>query len=142
MNKKLLVSIVIGSLFLIIIIAVGLNSLRGGFLSQFQSFSLTVINDSDFEVELVEMGVLQSADSGNSIEEKSKQTYSIPLESGKQTVIKPRLSITGEGGIYLKYIDATGENIRKTVCSYTESGSGYTIATITNNNVQIQEKCN
>lgn len=142
MNKKILFSIIAGSVVLIILIVAGLNSLKGssGFFRQFQSFSLTVINQSDYDLISVETGIVQSDAEGNTIE-GSQHLYSNVIESGQEAVIRPRLTIKGEGGIYMKYTDSTGKEAQKGVCSYTESASGYAIVTITNDNIKVEEKC-
>ncbi|WP_270166401.1 hypothetical protein [Paenibacillus sp. SYP-B4298] len=142
MNKKSLFSIIAGSVVLIFLIIAGLNLLIGSsdFIRQFQSFSLTVINQSDYDLISVETGIVQRDDSGNTVE-GSKHLYSNVIESGQEVVIRPRLTINGEGGIYMVYIDSIGKEARKGVCSYTESASGYAIATITNDNIKVEEKC-
>lgn len=143
MNKKILVSIIAGSVILVLIAVSGVNSLKGNsnFFRQFQSFSLTVVNQSDYDIISVETGILQSDASGNAVEGNSKHLFSKVIESGQQSVIKPRLTINNEGGIYMKYMDSSGKEVRKTVCSYTESASGYSIVTIMNDKIEVEEKC-
>ncbi|CAG5092896.1 Uncharacterized protein TXXE_19030 [Thermobacillus xylanilyticus] len=56
-------------------------------------------------------------------------------------MIKPQLTVHREGGIYLKFTDSGGKEVNKTVCSYTESASGYSIVTIMNDQIKVEEKC-
>ncbi|AIQ60469.1 hypothetical protein [Paenibacillus borealis] len=123
-----------------IIMAVQLNSKYGilSIAAQFQSFKVTVDNQSDFDLSLLETGVVTSAAAGASADELGK-----PLKSGETIKIRPRLSISGEGGIYLKYTDPREPEAAQTVgiCSYTESLSGYSKVTITNDKVTVKENC-
>jgi hypothetical protein len=106
--------------------------------AQFQSFRVTVDNQSDFDLSLLETGVVTSAAAGASTDELGKT-----LKSSKTMKIKPRLSLSGEGGIYLKYIDPREPETVQTVgvCSYTETLSGYSKVTVTNDKVTVDEKC-
>lgn len=105
---------------------------------QFLSFSVTINNQSDYDIVSLETGTVE----GPSGEIKaSKDYYSKTIKSGEKVKIKPKLSLTGEGGIYLKYNDSRGETISKAVCSYTESLSGYSEVTINNDKVTIEENC-
>lgn len=143
MNKKILVSIIAGSVTLVLILVASANLLKGNsnFFRQFQSFSLTVVNQSDYDIVSVETGIVQSDTSGNAVEGDSKHLFSKVIKSGQQTVIKPRLTINSEGGIYMKYMDSSGKEVLKTVCSYTESASGYSIVTIMNDKIEVEEQC-
>lgn len=112
------------------------------FLNQFKSFAVTIDNQSDYDINSVETGVLVSNSTGDVVESESKDTFDKIIKSGEETSIRPNLQISGEGGIYLKYADSRGETFKKTICSYTESLSGYSEVIITNDNVTVDEKCN
>lgn len=108
---------------------------------EFRSFSVKIVNKSDYDLVSVETGILQSDSSGNAVASGSKDTYDKKIKAGREKAIKPKLRIDGEGGIYLKYTDSRGETVQKTVCSYTEYVSGYSTVTIHNDKVEVQEKC-
>lgn len=131
------------SIIVVVCLAVALAAkTASNFLSQFQSFALTIHNQSDYDIVSVETGIIKSASAEIGIVEgDSKDYYAEHIKSGKNIKIKPRLSLNGEGGIYLKYTDARGETVQKSVCSYTEYLSGYSTVTIHNNGVAIEEKC-
>lgn len=113
------------------------------FFSQFQPFSVTVINESDYDIVSVETGILKSAPTGQGVVESgSRHVSNKTIKSGKTAKIKPDLSLRGEGGIYLKYTNANGETVQKGVCSYTEYVSGYSKVTIRNDGASVEEKCN
>lgn len=107
----------------------------------FRSFSVTVVNQSDYDLVSVETGVLSSDASGHAIESGAKRTFAKTIKAGDEKVISPKLRMRGEGGIYLKYTDSRGETVQKTVCSYTESASGYSTITIQNDRVDVKENC-
>ena len=107
----------------------------------FRSFSVTVVNASDYDLLSVETGIMSSDASGNTVKSGAKHTYEKPIKAGHEKVISPKLSLTGEGGIYLKYTDSRGETVQKTVCSYTEYATGYSTITIQNDRVDVKEDC-
>ncbi|MFC3800840.1 hypothetical protein [Cohnella sp. GCM10012308] len=111
------------------------------FFRQFRSFSVTVVNQSDYDLVSVETGILRSDAAGNAVQGGSKNTYGKTIKAGHEKVISPKLSLNGEGGIYLKYTDSRGQTVQKTVCSYTESASGYSTVTIRNDRVDVKENC-
>ncbi|QUL53828.1 hypothetical protein KDC22_26310 [Paenibacillus tritici] len=123
-----------------IMLVVQLDSKYGvlSLVSQFQSFKVTVHNPSDFELTILETGVVTSAAASASTDKVAKI-----LKSGKTVKIKPRLTISGEGGIYLKYSDPREPDVPATigVCSYTETLSGYSKVVITNDKVSVKENC-
>lgn len=143
MDKKSLVVIGIsmGIITLVILIAVAVRD-NLGLISQFRSFTVTIDNQSDYDLVTIEAGILTSDLSGKVIEGSSKEIFEHGIQSGDKVKLTPKLSLMGEGGIYLKYTDSRGEIIRKSVCSYTESLSGYSKVTITNDNVTVNENCN
>ncbi|CAI6084094.1 hypothetical protein [Cohnella sp. JJ-181] len=112
------------------------------FFRQFRSFSVTVINQSDYDLVSVETGILTNDAKGNIVKSGSKESFNKPIKAGREKVLEPSLSLSGEGGIYLQYTDSRGDTVQKTVCSYTESVSGYSTVTIHNDNVEVKENCN
>lgn len=101
-------------------------------IRQFQPFSVTVSNQTDDDIAVIETGIVNG---------DSKEQFEKTIKSGEEIKIKPKLSLKGEGGIYIKYMDASGETIEQGVCSYTESLSGYSIVTIQSDKVTVKEKC-
>ncbi|MEK5026398.1 hypothetical protein [Paenibacillus sp. FSL M7-1046] len=112
-------------------------------IQQFGSFTVTVDNQSDYDLFSVETGVLTSDSAGQIIESSSKESFEQGIPSGRKVKISPELSLSGEGGIYLKYTDPRDEDSPKTVgiCSYTESLSGHSKVIITNDDVSVEENC-
>ncbi|GGG03904.1 hypothetical protein [Paenibacillus abyssi] len=115
----------------IILVWIGFNWLKN-ITEPFQSFSVTINNNSDYNIESVEVGIIKGT---------SKDIYTEPIKSGETVKIKPKLSLNGEGAIYIKYIDSRGGTREKTVCGYTEYLSGYSKVTISNVKATVEEKC-
>jgi uncharacterized protein affecting Mg2+/Co2+ transport len=143
MKKKLLI---IAGAF-VILTAVAIVGVRAIYLDnqwlfdQFRSFSVRIDNQSDHDFTIVEAGILQSDSEGKVVEGESKSTVGKTLASGARLTVTPKLSIAGEGGIYLKMTDAEGETATHVVCSYTESLSGKTLVIVTNDDVEIEQNC-
>ncbi|MEK4326687.1 hypothetical protein MKZ24_11855 [Paenibacillus sp. FSL R7-0297] len=141
-NRRVVLATALGTAVIaaVFILAAQVNSKYGilSMAAQFQSFRVTVNNESDFDLSILETGVVTGAAAGASTDELGKT-----LSSGKTIKIRPRLSLSGEGGIYLKYTDPRAPDVLQTigVCSYTESLSGYSKVTITNNKVTVKENC-
>jgi hypothetical protein len=99
----------------------------------FQSFSVTLINQSDYDIVSVELGLVGSS---------STYLYTKLLKAGDKSKIKPQLSLVGEGSVYLKYTDTRGITKETTACGYTESLSGRSTITIGNDRiVENIQKC-
>lgn len=103
------------------------------FFKPFKRFTVTVDNQSDYEVMSIETGIIQR---------ESKDLYANTIKSGQKKKIKPDLKHSGEGAIYLKFTDSRGQTKEETVCSYTEYLSGYSTITIYNDRTAVVEKCN
>ncbi|MGM0884889.1 MAG: hypothetical protein ACQEXQ_28090 [Bacillota bacterium] len=99
---------------------------------RFGSFSITISNKSDYDIVSVETGIIKGT---------SKDIYTEVIKSGEKIKIKPRLSLTGEGAIYINYTNSNGDTKEKTVCGYTESLSGYSKVTINDDKVTVEENC-
>ncbi|WP_433746022.1 hypothetical protein [Paenibacillus amylolyticus] len=144
-NKKLAWFVAICIIIVVGITVAVLSSVKSNafsFLNQFSSFTVTIDNQSDFNLSSVETGVLVSGAQGGTVESGSKDTLGTEIKSGEVVKIHPSLSLSGEGGIYLKFTDSRGETTNKMICSYTESLSGYSNVIVSNNNVSVKEKCN
>jgi len=105
---------------------------------QFQSLTVEIVNQSELDIVKVETGLLsgmpaQPGDSTHSFEQT--------IASGKKAKITPKLKVFGEGSIYMEFTDSSGKTTRKTVCSYTESASGYSTVTITDKQITVEERC-
>lgn len=81
-----------------------------GLVAQLQSFQVRVDNQSDFELRILETGVVTSSAAEASVDEVGKI-----LKSEKTVKIKPQLTLSGEGGIYLKYSDSREPDVPKTI---------------------------
>lgn len=129
----------------IILLAVQLNNKYGllELVAQFRSFRVTVDNQSDFDLKLLEAGVVTSGSIREGRASGSRDELGTTVPKGRALTVRPSLSISGEGGIYLRYTDPREPNAPKTigVCSYTESISGYSKVIITNDKVTVEEKC-
>lgn len=101
------------------------------FLKPFKRFTVTVDNQSDYEVMSIETGIIQR---------ESKDLYANTIKSGQKKKIKPDLKHSGEGA--MKFTDSRGQTKEETVCSYTEYLSGYSTITIYNDRTTVVEKCN
>lgn len=132
MRKRFFIGIAIFTLATVVALGIGTMS---NILSFFKSFSVTVDNQSDFDIVSVETGILQ-------MNSDTKDSYSKTIKSGQKVKIKPELSLKGEGSIYMKFIDSRGTSTQETVCGYTEYLSGHSKVTITNEHITIVEKCN
>ncbi|MCG7378686.1 hypothetical protein MH215_16890 [Paenibacillus sp. ACRSA] len=144
-NKNLLLLVTICIIMVVGITIVVLSLVKSdafSFLNQFRSFTVTIDNQSDFNLSSVETGVLVTGAQGVTVESGSKDMYGAEIKSGEVIKIRPNLSLSGEGGIYLKITDSNGETTNKMICSYTESLSGYSNVIVTNNNVSVKEQCN
>lgn len=142
------ISVTIAAFDVVLIIAGSIIAATAGsdivnLIQQFKSFTVTVDNQSDYDLFSVETGVLTSDSTGQVVESSSKESFEQGIPSGRKVKISPELSLSGEGGIYLKYTDPRAEASPKTVgiCSYTESLSGYSKVIITNDDVSVEENC-
>lgn len=98
-----------------------------------QSFSVTINNQSDYDIVSVETGIISSLE---------KHSYAKVIKAGDTVRIKPQLKLTGEGAVYLKYTDDRGMTKETVACGYTESLSGSTKLTVDNNGVtENEQKC-
>ncbi|PZD97166.1 hypothetical protein DNH61_04575 [Paenibacillus sambharensis] len=65
----------------------------------------------------------------------------LEIASGEERTIKPDLKVTGESSVYMQFTDEQGRRVTESVCSYTESLSGYSTVIIKNDTVQVDENC-
>ncbi|MBT2293745.1 hypothetical protein J7E73_32560 [Paenibacillus albidus] len=112
-------------------------------LNLFRSFTVTVDNRSDYDMGIVETGIIKGMSEGKIVGTGSKDKVDQEIKSGQKIKIKPDLQLTGEGGIYLEYTDSRSDSSsqRIGICSYTEYLSGYSKVTITNDEVTVDEDC-
>ncbi|WNS43572.1 hypothetical protein [Paenibacillus sp. MMS20-IR301] len=110
---------------------------------QFRSFRVTVHNQSDYKLNITAAGVTTSASALAGAEAAAKDELGHTLSSGRTLTIKPELSLSGEGSIYLHYTDPREPDEVKTigVCSYTEYLSGSSTVTISNDGIEVEENC-
>lgn len=95
-NRRVVLATALGTAVIaaVFILAAQVNSKYGilSMAAQFQSFRVTVNNESDFDLSILETGVVTGAGAGASTDELGKT-----LSSGKTIKIRPRLSLSGEG---------------------------------------------
>ncbi|RXZ82473.1 hypothetical protein EBB07_10400 [Paenibacillaceae bacterium] len=122
--------LLISASFLIILLLTGMwvKNLVGSF---FEPFNVTIENKSDTDIVAIETGIPNS----------SSDVYSDALRSGKSVKLKPKLQLSGEGMIYLKYTDADGSESTVTICGYTEYLSGNAHVVISNDGVDVTQEC-
>ncbi|CAM4271944.1 hypothetical protein FHS16_002052 [Paenibacillus endophyticus] len=97
----------------------------------FQRFAITVHNESDFDLVSIETGIVSSSE---------KDIVDRRIKAGASAVIKPKLSMSGEGAVYLKYTDSQGNTKETIACGYTESLTGRTAITIDNDGISKNEQ--
>ncbi|TXK76124.1 hypothetical protein [Paenibacillus sp. N3.4] len=129
--KKRSIILLVAAFSLMILVFLGFNWLRN-ITDQFQSYSVTIKNNSDYDIVSIETGILKGA---------SNDIHTEKIRSGEIRKIKPKLSLKGEGAIYIKYIDSRGATKEEIVCGYTEYLSGNSMVTISNNKVTIKQNC-
>ncbi|MBD0384820.1 hypothetical protein [Paenibacillus sedimenti] len=129
--KKRSIILLVAAFSLMILVFIGFNWLRN-ITDQFQSFSVTIKNKSDYDIVSIEIGIIKGA---------SNDIYTEKIMSGETGKINPILSLKGEGAIYLKYTDSRGSTKEETVCGYTEYLSGNSKVTISNDKVTIEQNC-
>ncbi|RED64929.1 hypothetical protein [Cohnella lupini] len=95
-------------------------------------FTVTVHNESDKDIVIVKAGLVST---------DSKQLLDKKIDSGDHGSIRPDLPLTGEGAVYLEYIDSKGDTRNVVVCGYTESLSGRSKLTIRNDRFEVEQKC-
>lgn len=140
MRKKVLILAGVFTAIIVLIIVgarVAYNDQQGIF-NYFRSFTVFVDNQSDVDLVSIEAGIIQSDSNADS---DSKDMVEEPLASGNKLKFTPKLSLQGEGGIYLKITDSRGETTTHTVCSYTEYLSGKADVTVSNDKVTIDQDC-
>ncbi|MBW7455977.1 hypothetical protein ACFOLF_31685 [Paenibacillus sepulcri] len=131
-RKKRPILLLISAFSFILLVILGFNWLQDNILYQFQSFSVTIHNKSDYEIVSVETGIIKGT---------SKDIHTKKIKSGETMKIKPKLTLSGEGAIYITYIDSRGVTSKETVCGYTEYLAGNSKVTISNDKVNIIGKC-
>lgn len=127
-----------------VLLALGaITIIRGStdFLGPFQSFTVKISNQSRHDIVSIETGIIESASAAGIVEGDSKDRSSKTVKSGEEARIKPKLSLSGEGAVYLKFSDSSGKTHIETVCSYTESLSGHSEVTIRDDGIAVEEDC-
>ncbi|MCA0756518.1 hypothetical protein KP806_15795 [Paenibacillus sp. N4] len=138
------ITIMLLTVMAFVLLALGaITIFRGGakFLGPFQSFSVKIINQSKHDIVSIETGIIESASAAGIVEGDSKDRSSKTVKSGEEVRIKPKLSLSGEGAVYLKFSNSGGEEYIKTVCSYTESLSGFSEVTVRDDGITVEEDC-
>lgn len=117
-------------------------------IDPFRKLRITIDNQSDYDITQIQAGavtgerLITDAPSAEK-QEKSGLHYTLnkDIPSGQQIKFAPQLKIRGEGSVYVTFQDSRGKNYKETACGYTESLSGTSHITITNENVTVKENC-
>jgi len=136
-KKKIVMLSLIPIMFVVLFVSSILFVYHYFDLKQFRQFTATIINESDHQFVKLELGVVQ----GDYEKTGSFEVFDKVIKPGEKLKLKPDIFIRGEGGIYLELTDEQGKVTTKGVCSYTESISGYSTVTITNEDIVVEEKC-
>lgn len=142
-NKKILIALSI--LFLVAIIAF-MSFLNA--IDRFRKLRITIDNQSDYDITQIQAGL----DTGESLladpasaDHKEEMgllyTFNKDIASGQKAKFTPQLNLRGEGSVYITFQDSGGKTYKETACGYTESLSGTSHITITNEKVTIKENC-
>ncbi|WP_338553663.1 hypothetical protein [Paenibacillus sp. KS-LC4] len=141
-SKKVFLVSFVGFLLIGLTIIFTLIQSNRDLLSQFQSYSVTIDNQSSYDVVSLELGVLTGADTYESVKMENKHISNDVIKSGEKKKIKPNLSLGGkEGGVYIGYVNSEGAVLKKGICSYAESLTGYSEVTITDKGTEVIENC-
>ncbi|WP_239616006.1 hypothetical protein [Cohnella mopanensis] len=104
-------------------------------LEPFRSFTVTIVNESDADIVSVETGIRSGSP------DNSKHSYEKIIATGATAKIKPKLTFTGEGVIYQKFVDSNGRSRETIACGYTEYVSGHSTVTIRNDKIEVEQDC-
>lgn len=143
MNRRLFFGIFGGLLAVsLVIVAIGymIKPLLPIF-NMFQPYTLTIVNESDERIISVETGTLHSNPDGEGLVIGEKHVHSKVIREGEKVKIRPGLTMNREGGVYMTITTEDGKQIEKTVCSYAEGPSGYSVAIVSNEKIKIEEDC-
>ncbi|ASA24676.1 hypothetical protein [Paenibacillus donghaensis] len=141
-NKKAVLLAVCSLALIGLFIGSGLLLAHSDFMKQFRSFRVTVANQSNGEITVVELGIAGSYEGNKPIKGDSRHQFMQTVGIGEQVTLKPDLALIGEGAVYMEYTGSQGQVIRETVCGYTESLTGFSEVAITNTGfTDIVQKC-
>ncbi|MGC5774445.1 hypothetical protein [Paenibacillus pabuli] len=108
---------------------------------RFGHLRITITNQSDLELVDVKAGLIRGDNSMNNVDNGTLYEWKQNVPSGKKVKFAPQLQLSGEGAVYLEFTDSQGKMYNRTVCGYTESLSGNSYVTVTNDNVTVKEEC-
>jgi len=104
-------------------------------MEPFGPLRITVVNETSVDLVTVETSAVSSSGS-------SKHFYRQRIEAGQSAKIRPELSLTGEGGVYQKFVFDSGEPKEAVVCGYTESLSGTATVTLrADGRIEVEQSC-
>ena len=122
-------------LTILLLYSIGRAILSSDYALMFRSLTVTIHNETADDLMLIEMGVLSGTPP------QYKTPYELVVKSGTKATVKPRLKLTGEGSVYMRYMDGAGKVQQQNVCGYTESLSGTSTVIIRKDGVKVEEKC-
>ena len=117
-------------------------------MDPFRKLRITIDNQSDYDITQIKTGItnwkqpiLDSSTADKKEDSDLLYTFSEEIVSGKKIKYTPKLHFLGESSVYVIFKDSRGNTYTKTACGYTESVSGTSLITITNENVTVKENC-
>lgn len=117
-------------------------------IDPFRKLRITIDNQSDYDITQIQAGavtgessLLDSASAEKQEESGLLYTLNMNITKGQKAKFSPQLNIKGEGSVYVTFKDSRGKTYKETACGYTESLSGTSLITITNENVTVKENC-
>ena len=117
-------------------------------IDPFRKLRITIDNQSDYDITQIKAGITYGGQPilDASIADKTEDsdllyTFSEELVSGEKVKFTPKLQFLGESSVYVIFKDSRGKTYTKTACGYTESLSGTSHITITNESVTVKENC-
>ncbi|MGQ8873522.1 hypothetical protein [Paenibacillus sp. TSA_86.1] len=117
-------------------------------IDPFRKLRITIDNQSDYDITQIQAGAVtgESSPTDSASAEKPEQsgllyTLNKAITKGQKVKFAPQLKIRGEGSVYVTFKDSRGKTYKETACGYTESLSGTSLITITNENVTVKENC-
>ncbi|WP_339833149.1 hypothetical protein [Paenibacillus sp. FSL R7-0272] len=117
-------------------------------MDPFRKLRITIDNQSDYDITQIKTGithlnqpVLDASTADKTEDSDLLYTSSEEIVSEEKVKFTPKLQFLGESSVYVILKDSRGKTYTKTACGYTESVSGTSLITITNENITVKENC-
>ncbi|WP_168121570.1 hypothetical protein [Paenibacillus sp. HB172176] len=119
-------------LFVGLIIGLGIFMIHNMFGNMLRPFTVTIHNKSSFDIVSIESGIVD----GNSTDISQAK-----IASGGKKKLRPDLTLTGEGAVYMKVTDERSVERKISVCGYTEYLSGSAYVVIEDSGTKVEQDC-